>query len=510
MKICPFVSHLLGDDNSKTWTIERADAGADAPEPKGGPVVILGYDDGGSSVATQPTTQVAKKTRSKADTSSPLYCLKESCRFYKEKTGDCQFDLIFSMLENGKKQSPGLPDATTKELAKDIDKIWKFQTKSVSELIKSLGDAEKSQAKSVQNIGKDLEKSLDILAAKFDKTSGGSDVKKSIATLQKKLDDREQSIEDLASTVSELVLNLHENIRQLDSKWDDSFKRVDEMSRSVPDEAKMKKLMEETVSGRMKELSPPDFSKALSALDDRLEAMMKNQQRPNPKLEEKLQAALDARADLEAESRAFQEKIADRIQDFRTQQKIWEERLRKVADHQGQILEHLKDLKKQRENDRGRTDQKEARKHNNLGVASFHNGAYEMARDQFLHAVKIDPEFAEAYNNLGLAYTELDEDEHATEAFSRAVELNPDLHAAYNNLGYIFFRKGNYDQAIEMYNEALTRSTDNSSAYTNLGNAYFKLGRRDDAKKAWTKALEIDPGNEKAKRNLDRTRAGSE
>jgi tetratricopeptide (TPR) repeat protein len=498
---------MLGDDNAKTWTIEST-KGADVAEAKG-PVVILGYDDGGSSVATQSATQVAKRSKSsKTDESSPLYCLKESCRFYQEKTGDCQFDLIFEMLESGKNQGSGQFDTIAKELAKDIDKVWRFQTKSVSELIKSLGDVEKNQAKSAQNIGKDLEKSLDILATKFDKP-GASDVKKSLAALQKKLEDREQGIEDLASTVSELVLNLHENIRQLDSKWDGTFKRVDEISRSMPDESAMRKLIGESVSVKMKDLHTPDFTKEFAALDDRLETLLKNQPRPSSRLEDKLQAALEAQNDADSRNRAFQEKMADKMQDFRTQQKIWEERLKKLADHQDQVLEHLKDLRKQRESDRDRSDHKEARKYNNLGVASFHNGAYDTARDQFLHAVKIDPEFAEAYNNLGLAYTELNEDDQATEAFSRAVELNPALHAAYNNLGYIFFRKGNYDQAIEMYNEALTRGTDNSSAYTNLGNAYFKLNRRDEARKAWTKALEIDPGNEKARRNLDRARAGT-
>ncbi len=502
MKICPFVSHMLGD-NSKTWTIEREEPGSASAEAKASPVVILGYDEGNSNVATRSATQVAKKSKSQTETTSPLYCLKESCRFYKEKTGDCQFDLIFSMLETGKKQ-PAAQDVS-KELAKDVDKIWKFQTKSVSELIKSLGDSEKNQSKGIENLGKDLEKSLDMLAAKFDKTPA-TDVKKSITALQKKLEEREHGIEDLSTSVSELVLNLHENIRKLDTKWDDTFKHVDEMSRSIPNEATMRKLIEESLSKRLKELNPPDFSKSFAALDDQLEALQKSQQRPSPWLEEKLQAALGAQNKLETRNHEFHEQMTGKMQDFKTQQKIWEERLKKVADHQQQILEHLKDLKKQRENDRGRTDQKEARKYNNLGVTSFHNGAYEMARDQFLCAVKIDPEFAEAYYNLGLAYTELNEDEHATEAFSRAVELNPDLHAAYNNLGYIFFRKGNYDQAIEMYNEALSRSTDNSSAYTNLGNAYFKLGRHAESRKAWTKALEIDPGNEKAKRNLDRVR----
>jgi len=533
MRICPFVSHMLGDDNSDTWTIGGGDIrrtkGKNEEDPRGN-VVVLGYEDGAGQTDTM--TEVATEKEEESSVPSHLHCLKEACRFYKEKSGDCQFDLVFSMLMDRQESTPQvdsgeIADAVGEEVAKDIDKIWKFQTKSVEELIKGFGESDKNQTKSIADFKKDLEKTINKLATKLEK-SGAAGLKKDISDLKKRIDEREQGFEDLSGTMSELVLNLHESITKLEGKSEDTLGKLRHLSDSTPDESSLRRLIEDSMERRMKDLEPDDL---LEPLDDirrqledvlesqkdtpawvdklndlhrQLDAVLETQKQGSPDYEEKLDATLRAQHQLETRAEEWHEEISERIQDLRTQQKTWEERFTKLFDRHEEILEALEDMRKQRDTDHGRTGQREAKKFNNLGVTSFHNGAYEMARDQFVQAVHLDPEFAEAYNNLGLAYTELDEEDKASEAFSRAIELNPELHAAYNNLGYIHFRKGDYDQAIEMYNAALGRSTHNSSAYTNLGNAYYKLGRSKDAKQAWTKALEIDPGNEKAKRNLDR------
>jgi Flp pilus assembly protein TadD len=179
-----------------------------------------------------------------------------------------------------------------------------------------------------------------------------------------------------------------------------------------------------------------------------------------------------------------------------------QESLKSIEKKQAEVMELARSNSGRSDDKTTQLKKKEAKKFNNLGVTSFHNGEYELARDQFLEAVDLDPEFAESWNNLGLVYTELEDDHGARDAFSKAIDINPDLPAAYNNLGYIFYKQENYEQAIEMYNEAIGHSADNSSAYTNLGNAYFKLGNHEDARSSWEKALEIDPANEKASRNL--------
>jgi Flp pilus assembly protein TadD len=522
---------MLGDDNSDSWTIGggniKRTKGSAEKDPRGN-VVILGYEEGAPQTDTM--TDVATETEGESSVPSHLHCMKEACRFYKEKSGDCQFDLVFSMLEQRQENAPQvdsgeIAEAVGEEVAKDIDKIWKFQTKSVEELIKGFGESDKNQTKSIADLKKDLERAINKIAMRVEKSGTGS-IRKDISNLRKRIDEREQGFEDLSGTMSELVLNLHESITKLEGKSEDALSRLKGLSDATPDASSMKNLIEDSIERRMKDLEPDDLFGSLEDIRKQLDDVLENQkddpawvdtlnglhkqletvlERQNGSgYHEKLDATLRAQHQLESRSEEWQDEISERIQDLSTRQRAWEDRLQKLLDQHDEVVEALEDLRKQRDTDHGRTGKRDAKKFNNLGVTSFHNGAYEMARDQFVQAVHLDPEFAEAYNNLGLAYTELNEEDKASDAFSRAIELNPALHAAYNNLGYIHFKKGDYDQAIEMYNEALGRSTHNSSAYTNLGNAYYKLGRNEDAKQAWTKALEIDPGNEKAKRNLDR------
>ncbi|MBU8923465.1 MAG: tetratricopeptide repeat protein [Bacteroidales bacterium] len=178
-----------------------------------------------------------------------------------------------------------------------------------------------------------------------------------------------------------------------------------------------------------------------------------------------------------------------------------------LSENHNEMMQVVENQKKSLEEEEKKRMLSEAKKLNNAGVMSYHNGQYEKALEMFKNAIDLDEDFTEAYNNMGLTYTEMNDEDKATEAFKKAIELNPDLGATYNNLGYVFYRLGSYVEAIEMYNEAIGRSKDNSSAWTNLGNAYYKLDRIEEALEAWNKAVEIDPGNEKAKRNLKRFHA---
>ena len=414
MTICPFISHLLGEGNSRTLAIGArvSDGHASGANED---VITLGYDKDDARTAVQ--TQVMTETESKPEAAGHLHCLRESCRFFEKSSSECRFDVIHAKLNT---LETAREATNEREIARDIDKIWKFQTKGVTEIVESLADNEKKQSETIDGLKREFAAKLDEIAGAMPRTSLES-VQSEFRTLRDKIEGREEGFESLSTTVSDFVTSLEEN-----------SKGTDEM---------------------------------LSAWKDEL---------------------------------------AEKIGLIAARQDAWEKRFEEFVQQQKRISDYLETGTKHREEEQDRRTKKESRKYNNLGVTSFHNGAYEMARDQFLQAVKFDPELAEAYNNLGLAHTELNDEEKATDAFKKAVELNPSLHAAYNNLGYIMYKRGNYEQAIEMYNEALGRSTRNGPAYANLGNAYYKLNRIDDARAAWMKAIELDPGNEKAKRNLQR------
>ncbi len=440
MKICPFMSHMLGADGN-VLEIEANAHGAQ----NNADVVVLGYDgDGGVGVRTDRKTA---RPNSKAGRDNPatshLYCLKETCRFYHTDDGDCTFDAILSGVSKARKaaeaseraaeKSKGKDDKkdeTSAAVARELDKFWKFQTKSVAEMISSFGEVEKRQAETIGKLKTDVEKRLTALVPSEDEADERHEtmnaIKDGIAEIKDTIDARNDGFETLTTTVSDLVLGFDDSIKQIKIQWEGIMARMQAMEALAP---------------RMQGVEA-NVSKAVDNID-RLE-------------------------------------------------RNWAEMMDLVRS----------DRDRKKDDASSQAKRREAMKFNNLGVTSFHNGDMKLARDQFLEALKRDDTFAECYNNLGLVFTELDDNERAADAFSKAIKLNPELHAAYNNLGYVYYKQGSYDRAVEMYNESLSRSANNSSAYTNLGNAHFKLGNKEDARRAWQRAIELDPSNEKAKRSL--------
>ena len=281
-------------------------------------------------------------------------------------------------------------------------------------------------------------------------------------------------------------MNLDDTLKHVQEKNETLAERIAELESSFPKFDEIQSGIQETLNDKLDNAKAPDLSKEVGAISSRFDEV------------------LDAHKKMDKRIDEWRDGVECRIKELREQQDSWKENLGRIEDKQSEMIKLVEKDVVRLETETTGYKKKEAKKFNNLGVTSFHNGELELARDQFLEAVTLDAQFAEAWNNLGLVFTELQDDEEATRAFSKTVEINPDLPAAYNNLGYIFYKQGSYDQAVEMYNEALERSSDNGSAYTNLGNAYFKQGNLDDARTAWEKALEIDPGNEKASRNLKR------
>jgi len=415
MKICPFMSHMLGNEAN----VLEVGAGDDD----------LGHNEdahGGVGIKASARTGV----RESKPAASHLYCLRDTCRFYRSKDGECTFDAI---LENASKASEAGASAqkeASASVARELDKFWKFQTKSAAEMISSFGEVEKRQEEALSKIAHDLESK--ITGTKGDDDSGAmNSLRDGLAEIKDNLEARNDGVESLTTTVSDLVLGFEDNIKSIKEQWTQVTKQMAALEEIAPRIERMESTMSKTVENI-----------------DRLE-------------------------------------------------RNWAEMM--------DVVRTRSDAEKKKAEDTAVAQQgnrREAMKFNNLGVTSFHNGHLELARDQFLDAVKRDGSFAECFNNLGLVYTELGEEAKAAAAYLKAIKLSPDLHAAYNNLGYVYYKQGNYEKAIEMHQEAVARSANNSSAYTNLGNAHFKMGHKDEARTAWKKAIELDPANEKAQRSL--------
>ena len=120
----------------------------------------------------------------------------------------------------------------------------------------------------------------------------------------------------------------------------------------------------------------------------------------------------------------------------------------------------------------------------------------QKALENFLKAVKNDPDFAEAHNALGLIYLVSYRDlEKAEFHLNKAAELKKDYSDAYNNLGLVYVEKGRYDQAIEMFTRTLgdILYPMPQNVFVNLGWAYYKSNKPKEALEQFRKAIALDP-----------------
>jgi len=378
------------------------------------------------------------------------------------------------------------------KLLKEIDKIWKFQTKGVAELVSQIGDSDKKHKTMIDEIKKEItDKTARLSKDMSSRTKGENEkslkeLKNKIGELSKRLADRDESNENFSTTISELIVNLEESLTDVKTKAAQIEEGVGSVKESLPDSGEIIKKLESAVE--------KELGKTIKAVESGTKGGHWD----------KIDLVLESQKEQANQNTLWRDETSKQISKLLEGHEEWEKRVANLAESQSRLEEMLEADKARRAKDESKTNKKEARTFNNLGVTSFHNGAFEAAKKQFLKAVDLDPQFAEAYNNLGLACTETGCENEATGAFKKATELNPDIPAAYGNLGYLLHKKGKYEEAIEMYHESLGRNANSSSAYTNLGNAYYKLGKHDKARKAWEKALAIDPGNEKASLYLKR------
>jgi TolB-like protein/DNA-binding winged helix-turn-helix (wHTH) protein/Tfp pilus assembly protein PilF len=172
------------------------------------------------------------------------------------------------------------------------------------------------------------------------------------------------------------------------------------------------------------------------------------------------------------------------------------------------------------------------RKLNHSGTAD----ATIKARDEFLMATLLEPEYADAYVDLGMSYLllirqkRLSQEEgmgHAKKAIERALELtpdlasahagqallyemnnqipeaqaaykkaleiNPDLYVALINYANFFRRFADYETSIKYYEKARTIAPLSGVAQWGLGNVLMRLGRIEDSVKRYRSCIALLP-----------------
>lgn len=103
-----------------------------------------------------------------------------------------------------------------------------------------------------------------------------------------------------------------------------------------------------------------------------------------------------------------------------------------------------------------------------MGTSLFKGGRIDQAIEEYLEALRIEPNFAEARYNLGITLVQ----------------------------------KGNFKGAIREYRKAIADYPQYAKAYLSLGSALDELNKLDEAMACYRKAIEIQPDLAEAHNNL--------
>jgi len=133
------------------------------------------------------------------------------------------------------------------------------------------------------------------------------------------------------------------------------------------------------------------------------------------------------------------------------------------------------------------------RAHNNLGLTLYNQGRTEEAKDHYLEALRIKPDYVDALNNLGAALNKQGRLEEAIEHYLQALRIKPDYVNAHTHLGNALDKQGRTAEAIDHYLQALRIKPDDEQAHYTLGIALERQGRTAEAIDHYSQALRIKP-----------------
>ena len=80
----------------------------------------------------------------------------------------------------------------------------------------------------------------------------------------------------------------------------------------------------------------------------------------------------------------------------------------------------------------------------------------DLAKKNFMLAIKINPSFIYSYINLGILFQNEGQKEKAIECFEKIIEIDPKNISGYNNLGLVNASLGKYKKAIKNYLKTLS------------------------------------------------------
>jgi serine/threonine-protein kinase len=133
-----------------------------------------------------------------------------------------------------------------------------------------------------------------------------------------------------------------------------------------------------------------------------------------------------------------------------------------------------------------------ARVHVVMGGVHKAFGRRELAQQEFLTALKLEPNNADALSGLAGEYAASQRLQDAERLYRQAVALRPDSWDVYNNFGRFLMNRGKPDEAAEQFRLVITHAPDNVAGYQNLGAALLQSGRLAEAEEPLRTAAKMD------------------
>ena len=124
-------------------------------------------------------------------------------------------------------------------------------------------------------------------------------------------------------------------------------------------------------------------------------------------------------------------------------------------------------------------------------------GDLAMARQQYVAAIQAyqeDPAVsAVIFNKIGMAYHHLFAMDSAKQNYLRALKLRPNYPEALNNLAAIYYARKQYHKAEKLYRKAIQLDPKSAAVYSNLGTNYFAEHKPELGIAALRTAFALDP-----------------
>lgn len=131
--------------------------------------------------------------------------------------------------------------------------------------------------------------------------------------------------------------------------------------------------------------------------------------------------------------------------------------------------------------------------YNLWGLVHMTEGRDRQAREMFLKALALRPDFPPAYNNLGLSHTLRGEYAEADAQLQKALAINPNLGIIYSTWGLSYAERGDEKKAEEHFTKALQLEPDNPRIHVARGHALARMGRMEEAIQEIQEAIALSP-----------------